>query len=30
MADNSIKAETTWGNPVVTKRTIKAVNKESS
>ena len=25
MADNSIKAETTWGNPVVTKRTIKAV-----
>lgn len=25
MADNSIKAETAWGNPVVTKKTIKAV-----
>ena len=25
MADNSIKVETAWGNPVVTKRTIKAV-----
>ncbi len=25
MVDNSIKAETAWGNPVVTKKTIKAV-----
>ena len=25
MADNSIKAETAWGNPVVTKKVIKAV-----
>ena len=25
MADNSIKAETAWGNPVVTKKLIKAV-----
>jgi len=25
MADNSINAETSWGNPVVTKKTIKAV-----
>ena len=25
MPDNSIKAETAWGNPVVTKKTIKAV-----
>ena len=27
MADNSIKAETAWGNPVVTKKTIKAVKE---
>lgn len=27
MADNSIKAETSWGNPVVTKKTIKAVKE---
>ena len=25
MPDNSIKAETAWGNPVVTKKTIKAI-----
>jgi len=27
MADNSINAETSWGNPVVTKKTIKAVKE---
>ena len=27
MADNSIKAETAWGNPVVTKKVIKAVKE---
>lgn len=27
MPDNSIKAETSWGNPVVTKKTIKAVKE---
>lgn len=27
MPDNSIKAETAWGNPVVTKKTIKAVKE---
>ena len=27
MADNSMKAETAWGNPVVTKKTIKAVKE---
>ena len=27
MADNSIKAETAWGNPVVTKKMIKAVKE---
>ncbi|MBR4363590.1 MAG: cellulase family glycosylhydrolase, partial [Prevotella sp.] len=25
MVDNSIKAETAWGNPIVTKKVIKAV-----
>lgn len=27
MADNGIKAETSWGNPVVTKKVIKAVKE---
>ena len=27
MPDNSIKAETAWGNPVVTKKVIKAVKE---
>ena len=27
MADNSINAETAWGNPVVTKKTIKAIKQ---